>query len=361
MVRVTIPSIPTAASLEYPPGFTVHNKPIQRSKLNHCVRLTKYLDLTAASVSSGTTTPSSSSSKFPSSSSVRQSTSTSSSSSASFPLSTSISPSSPSQAPLRPSTSAKITTASHQTVIIAATTASIAALILLLGLGFFIYCRRRSRRNQLDLITSQRRSILPENSTLADYSDKDWKDTVRSTTGSGWPSESQPTSPVHRTFSNPLPVDGLQLRQSAQPSSPSARAPHYTVRSRASMTDVYGFGQDVAWQEAHYEDPLPIGSPARSADIRIIPPTPLSDISHHDTTTASATPLLRSPSAASTVSSQYSIASMPGRLPDIAVPVGSNDINVPPTPAPAVIHDALATDDRDWIDCTRSSVAPPHR
>ncbi|KAJ7443653.1 hypothetical protein B0H11DRAFT_2344034 [Mycena galericulata] len=359
MVRVTIPSIPTAASLEYPPGFTVHTKPIQRTKLNHCVRLTKYLNLTAASVSSGTTTPSSSSSKFPSSSSVRQSTSTSSSSSLSFPLSTSISPSSPSQAPLRPSTSAKITTASHQTVIIAATTTSTAALILLLGLGFFIYCRRRSRRNQLDLITSQRRSFLPEN--LTDYSDKDLKDTACSTTGSGLPSESQPTSPVHRTFSNPLPVDGLQLRQSAQPSSPSARAPHYTVRSRASMTDIYGFGQDVAWQEAHYEDPLPIGGPAHSADIRIIPPTPLSDLSHHDTTTASETPLLRSPSAVSSVSSQYSIASMPGRLPYIAVPVGSRDINVPPTPAPVVIHDVLATDDQDWINCTRSSEAPPHR
>ncbi|KAJ7748189.1 hypothetical protein DFH07DRAFT_942304, partial [Mycena maculata] len=142
-----------------------------------------------AIVSSGTTSATSSSSKFPSSSSVRQPTTTSSSS-ASFPLSTSISPSSSSQAQSRPSTSAKITgTASHQTVIIAAATASIAGVIVLLGLGFFIYCGRRSRRNQPHLITSQRRPILPENSTLADYSDKDWKDTARSTAGSGWPSE----------------------------------------------------------------------------------------------------------------------------------------------------------------------------
>ncbi|KAJ7436907.1 hypothetical protein B0H11DRAFT_2362767 [Mycena galericulata] len=331
-----------AASLEYPPGFTVHNKPIQRSKLNHCVRLTKYLNLTACIFRNDDTLILILKipflvfcttiyvhfvvvfGEFPS---------------FHFNLAEYSKP-----GPVAPIyDNHRVDSCTHSP-----------ARFGVLHLLQTTFTPKPTRSYHLPTPLHPARKLDTGRllgQRLEGYSA--FHHRFR-------PSESQPTSPVHRTFSNPLPVDGLQLRQSAQPSSPSARAPHYTVRSRASMIDVYGFGQDVAWQEAHYEDPLPIGGPAHSADIRIIPPTPLSDLNHHDTT-ASATPLLRSPSAASTVSSQYSIASMPGRLPYIAVPVGSNDINVPPTPAPAVIHDALATDDRDWIDCTRSSVAPPHR
>ncbi|KAJ6628161.1 hypothetical protein B0H10DRAFT_269544 [Mycena sp. CBHHK59/15] len=278
----------------------------------------------------------------PSPSNPSQSTSTSPTN---FFRSTSISqsPSNPSQIPSHASTDAQVAPLSHRPAIIAAVSASIAAVLLFVFFLFFLYRRRRARQKQLGSITLQDHSFLREHS--GDDDDKGWKDSARSTAGSGWPEESPAcTIPI------PLHVEEVQTRQSV--SSFSGKAPHYTVRSHASMSDVYGFGQDVAWQEAHYEDPLPVvATPDRAAypAIDVIPPTPPSGIIHHNT--ASAMPLLRSHSAASSISSEYSTASM-------VLPDSSEPSNIAGPPTPALIHDrALSMDDREWIACTRDS--PP--
>jgi len=158
---------------------------------------------------------------------------------------------------------------------------------------------------------------------------KGWKDSARSTAGSGWPEES-PAWPSP----TPLRIE-RQRRQSVN--SVASRAPHYTVRSHASMTDVYGFGQDVAWKQAHYEDPLPAASPLHldhtHPAIDVTPPTPRSGIINLNV--PSAMPLLRSPSTASSISSEYSTASA---LPDIAAPESD------------VIYDrSVPVDDGDWV------------
>jgi len=232
---------------------------------------------------------------------------------------------------------------SNRVVIIAATTASIASLLILLSLGFFLYRRRRSRQKRM---ASQPLPFLCR--SAGSYDETGWKYSARSTTGSGWPGQdSEPTSPVQRTFPIPFPVECSQMRQSVGSSfgcSVGAKPPHYIVRSRASIID-YGFGQDLAWQDAHYEDPLPmrIGSaqaqyPAPAIDVT--PPTPSSGIIHHDLPTA--TSLLRGNSTASTISSLYSKESM---LPDVTSPPPPDQSMT----GPAFIHDVLATDDRNWI------------
>ncbi|KAJ6533446.1 hypothetical protein DFH09DRAFT_1181424, partial [Mycena vulgaris] len=151
------------------------------------------------------------------------------------------------------------------------------------------------------------------------------------TAGSGWSEDST-------TWAVPIPlrVEALQNRRS--PTSFSAKGPHYTVRAHSSVSDVYAFGQDVTWQEAHYEDTLPASPPpSRFAypPIDVMPPTPPSGVIYPNT--ASAKPLPRSHSAASSISSVYSTTSMV--FPDLFVP--------PDIMTQASVRESL--DDRNWL------------
>ncbi|KAJ7743042.1 hypothetical protein DFH07DRAFT_1063610 [Mycena maculata] len=250
-----------------------------------------------SAISASVTRISASPSKISGPLSVPSTTASSSSPSIDTIPSPSISPSSSGQTPSHASTDAQVTSGSHRPAIIAATIVSIGTLLLLIPLLFCIYRQRRARQNQPT--SSQRHCFLPKNTVEDD--EKSWKDSPRSAAGSGWPEES---------WVDPAPpsVERVRPRQSVTSFS-TTRAPHYTVRSHASMGDIYGFGQDVAWQEAHYEDPLPIGGPPASfnPEIDVIPPTP--GIIHHD---MPVTPLLRNPSTGSHASarSEYSTASM---------------------------------------------------
>ncbi|KAJ7665595.1 hypothetical protein B0H17DRAFT_289307 [Mycena rosella] len=238
--------------------------------------------------------------------------------------------SSASQISSHASTDTQNTPLSHKPAVIAAIAVSVAVALFLTSLAVFIYRRRHARRH-LASITSTQQAFFHDAS--ADLEDKPWpQSSARSTAGPGWPSESQPwTVPI------PLPVEREQTRTRQSVPSFSAKGPHYTVRSHASMTEVYGFGQDMAWQEAHYEDPLP-PTPGAHPSVGVVPPSPTSPTSviiHHNM--ASATPLLRSHSAASSVSSQYSTASMV--LPDQDAP--------PELQNPFLMPDRM--DERDWL------------
>jgi len=190
--------------------------------------------------------------------------------------------------------------------------------------------RRSARRTQFDTTASPRQSFLREPSQ---EEDKGWKESAR-TVSSSWPDEQQPTWTV------PIPS---RIETRDRNSSFGGKAPHYTVRSRASVSDVYGFGQDVAWQEAHYEDPLP----PRVA-IGVVPPTPPSANMHH----SHSTPLLRNHSTASSISSEYSTASMTTIRPDRRTATGAVDGDAAAAYA-AITHeralDMVGADDRDWL------------
>ncbi|KAJ6565819.1 hypothetical protein DFH09DRAFT_1157090 [Mycena vulgaris] len=224
--------------------------------------------------------------------------------------------SSSTQIPSPTSIDTQITPVSHRPTIIAAISASTAGVLLLLLFAILLYRRRLARPQPRGSMTSVLRKPPGDD-------EKGWNDSPRSTPGSGWPEDS--TTWVE-----------LQTRQSL--TSFSGKGPHYTVRAHPSVSDVYGFGQDVAWQEAHYEDPLPVSPPpSRSAypPIDVIPPTPPSGVIHHNT--ASAMPLLRSHSAASSISSVYSTASMV--IPDLSAP--------PDIMTQASVRESL--DDRNWL------------
>ncbi|KAJ7670767.1 hypothetical protein DFH06DRAFT_1178892 [Mycena polygramma] len=181
--------------------------------------------------------------------------------------------------------------------------------------------------------------IMHEYPAEADTTLRYWPTTPDSTASAGWPED--PARPI------PLPPGLGQRHQSL--STMAGKAPHYTVRSHATMTDVYGFGQDVAWQEAHYEDPLPHPHPLaqNSAQIQpyaqpmidVVPPTPrtgsMQQVDHMPTAASAA--LLRSASSAtaSSMASEYSTASM-------VLPVPA----VPPERS-VVLHDG--TDDQHWL------------
>ncbi|KAJ7263654.1 hypothetical protein B0H12DRAFT_1068973 [Mycena haematopus] len=153
---------------------------------------------------------------------------------------------------------------------------------------------------------------MPEPTRYEDA--KPWNYSPPSTPGSGRVDAASP--PL--TPSTPLTIDRRARRSIT---SLVSKAPHYTVRSHASMTDVYGFGQDLAWKEAHYEHPLPAHAstsmhpdiditpapPSMHSEIDVVPPTPPSEINH---TMTPAMPLMRNPSTASSVNSEYSTASM---------------------------------------------------
>ncbi|KAJ7089008.1 hypothetical protein C8R44DRAFT_819001 [Mycena epipterygia] len=269
-----------------------------------------------AAASSVTTSSRANSPSFsiPASTSIRSQTHSTTSSTSLFP-SPPISATESSQIPSLHSTDARVPPLLHRPGIIAAIFAPTGALFLLILLAFFLYRRRRARQ-KLDVITSRDDSFLQYNPGEAEA--KGWKDSARSTAGEEWAEESPP-----RAIPVTLHTERAHPRQSI--SSLSGKGPHYTVRSRTStMSDVYGFGQDVAWKEVHYEDPLPaFASPNRTSypPIDITPPTPSSSsgIIHHNM--GSAVLLLRAHSAVSSISSQYSTASM--TLPDSPEPAGT--------------------------------------
>ncbi|KAJ7138316.1 hypothetical protein C8R44DRAFT_767231 [Mycena epipterygia] len=269
--------------------------------------------VSSQAAASSVTTPSranSPSSPTPASTSIRSQTH-STTSSTSFVPSPSISATHSSQIPSTHSTDARVTPLLHRPGIIAAIVASTTAVFLFILLALFLHRRRRARQKRLDAINSHDESFLQY--SRGEDEAKGWKDSARSTAGADWTEESPPWAiPI------PLRAERVHARQSVN--SFSGKGPHYTVRSRPSTVgDVYGFGQDVAWQEAHYEDPLPaLDSPDRASypPIDVTPPTPSSAIIHHNM--ASAVPLLRGHSVASSISSQYSTASITPEAVDTA-------------------------------------------
>ncbi|KAJ6529926.1 hypothetical protein DFH09DRAFT_1411984 [Mycena vulgaris] len=231
--------------------------------------------------------------------------------------------SSSSQIPSLAPTSSQSAPLSHKPAVIAAIAASIAAALLCVIFAIFLYRRCRARQRVGSITPSAHSFLRP---TPGDDNDKGWRDSGRSTLASGWADQPSP-----RTVPIPLRVEGVQTRQSV--GSFAGKTPHYTVsRAHTSVADLYGFGQDVAWQEAHYEDPLPVGAPPDHPAIGMIPPTPPSGVIHHNI--ASATPILRSHSAASSIPSEYSTTSMtlpdPAVLPHVALPqIQSSSMIVP--------------------------------
>ncbi|KAJ6471651.1 hypothetical protein C8R47DRAFT_746369 [Mycena vitilis] len=304
-------------------------------------------------------TPSRAHQPMSTSSTPHQSISTSPFSSDDLPsISTSISISTTSSANRIPSLAAiadaKSTPLSHRPGIIAAISASVVvAALFAVALVFFLYRRRRTRTRQMQAGSStSSHPIMHEYSAEPDTTLRYWPTTPGSTASAGWPED--PARPI------PLPPGLGQRHQSLSTMAGNCKAPHYTVRSHASMTDVYGFGQDVAWQEAHYEDPLPHPHPLtqNSAQIQpfaqpiidVVPPTPgtgsMQQVDYHMPTAASAA-LLRSASSAtaSSMASEYSTASMV--LPDPAVPPEGS----------VVLHDG--TDDQHWLARPRPDSVPP--
>ncbi|KAJ6493448.1 hypothetical protein C8R45DRAFT_1073329 [Mycena sanguinolenta] len=215
----------------------------------------------------------------------------------------------PSQAAIA---SATVTPLSHRPGVIAAISACIVAAVLIASLLFFLCRRRRKRQMQIGSSSSEHH-FMREQARFEDA--KEWRDSQPSTPSSAWPETATPPWTAPTT----LAADP-RSRQSIT----SLKTPHYTLRSRASITDsVQGFGQDLAWRDAHYEHPLPSReievippmpsvlihpSSSMHPDIDVVPPTPPSGIIHHNMTPA--TPLKRNPSTASTVNSVYSTASM---------------------------------------------------
>ncbi|KAJ7924119.1 hypothetical protein B0H13DRAFT_1978805 [Mycena leptocephala] len=166
-----------------------------------------------------------------------------------------------------------------------------------------------------------------------------------STTGSGsrWPAEDV-SGPASRTISIPFPLCANRPRlQSVASLAGSAKASHYTVRSHTSRMHVMGeaqhsFGKDVAWKEAHYEDPGPLPPkmlrstplyPEKKINITPPTPTPHSGVVFHPNNTnneniapskAAMWLLRRSTASASSVSSEYSTASASMIVPETSVP-----------------------------------------
>ncbi|KAJ6533041.1 hypothetical protein B0H19DRAFT_1187127 [Mycena capillaripes] len=155
--------------------------------------------------------------------------------------------------------------------------------------------------------------------------------------GSGWPAESV-SGPTSRMISIPFPLRvDRPRRQSVTSLARSTNPSHYTVRSHTShvMGEAHSFGKDVAWKEAHYEDPVtvprpvyrPLGSQPKMSrstslhpekEIYVARPTPMPHsgvVFHPNNNTnndeAAMWLLRRSTASASSISSEYSTASMP--------------------------------------------------
>ncbi|KAJ7214872.1 hypothetical protein GGX14DRAFT_562903 [Mycena pura] len=229
----------------------------------------------------------------------------------------------------------------HRTAIIAALTATIAA-ALFLGVVIFIFWRRRRTRAR----SPGQQNVMRERSAdaVAGPDDKGWLDSA-----SGWPgTQSMPTwaPPVA------IPLRRASMRRASMstllgPGTPATpKTPHYSVRARESSMAGFGFGQDIAWQEAHYEEVCaPSGAGVHSeAGVPVLCPTPPSAATF-DTAggAASAVPLLRSHSTASSVSSVYSAASAPDDA--TATPPGVEIAQLPEGYGNVDEHQHL---DKDW-------------
>ncbi|KAJ7183435.1 hypothetical protein C8R46DRAFT_515420 [Mycena filopes] len=242
--------------------------------------------------------------------------------------------SSSSQPAFHPSTNAQSSSSSsliHMPAIIAAIATSVAAVTLIALIVFLIYRRRHTR-------AAQRRKALSiafpdspfawEREPGVQDDDKPW-----APPGSGWPAPEELSLPVP-VIPVPRPTTAERIRRPSSHSLGARGGPHYIVRSHASVGDVYGFGQDLAWQEAHYEDVVPLSSGApipisplalRSSSIGIVP-VPLPPTLRPSSGGAAATPLLRNTSHASSMSeasvySRPSMAPSPSPSPPRHVPV----------------------------------------
>ncbi|KAJ7617820.1 hypothetical protein FB45DRAFT_215179 [Roridomyces roridus] len=178
---------------------------------------------------------------------------------------------------------------SHQTTLIAAIATSLTAFIVLVLVVYYLYWHRGHTRRYADrggILGAHRHRLFPSSKE----EEKRWMspDTARA----AWPSaygfpdptsptsftyagDSPPISPAYQSFTEPAPVrhallrnrqpSTFSLRSSSHghghaPGTPKSGGPHYTVRGadRDSEGSRLGFGNDLAWQDAHYENPLPL-------------------------------------------------------------------------------------------------------
>ncbi|KAJ6526387.1 hypothetical protein B0H19DRAFT_1275744 [Mycena capillaripes] len=229
---------------------------------------------------------------------------------------------------------------------------TVVAVLLLSFLAFFLY-RRQRRIQQMQVVRNER--IFVHDPFIQEYTRnteaKGWAPSSSTTdTWSGSPAE-EVSGSASKMISIPFPlrVDRLR-RQSVTSLARSTPASHYTVRSHTShvMGEAQSFGKDVAWKEAHYEDPGPLpifrdrpssSQPKMSSStplhpkkkINVAPPTPTphSGVVFHPENTnndniapskAAMWLLRKSTASASSVSSEYSTASVPMIVPEASVP-----------------------------------------
>ncbi|KAJ7152886.1 hypothetical protein C8R46DRAFT_1042516 [Mycena filopes] len=209
---------------------------------------------------------------------------------------------------------------------------SVAAVTLIALIVFFIYRRhtRAAQRRKALSIAFPDSPFAWEREPGVQDDDKPW-----APPGSGWPAPEElslpvPVIPVPR----PTTAERERIRRPSSHSLGARGGAHYIVRSHASVGDVYGFGQDLAWQEAHYEDVVPLSSGAPipisplalgSSSIGIVPVS-LPPTLRPSSGGAAATPLLRNTSHASILSessvySRPSMAMSPSPSPPRHVPV----------------------------------------
>ncbi|KAJ7312600.1 hypothetical protein DFH08DRAFT_1044226, partial [Mycena albidolilacea] len=139
---------------------------------------------------------------------------------------------------------------------------TLVAVFLLSFLAFFL--SRRQRRIQQIQVEREKR-IHAHRPFMLQYT----KDTAAkglsspsSTVGSrsGWPAEDV-SGTASRAISLPFPLHADRPRRPSITSlAGSAKTSHYTIRSHTSHVtgEAHSFGKDIAWKEAHYEDPGPL-------------------------------------------------------------------------------------------------------
>ncbi|CAK5266735.1 unnamed protein product [Mycena citricolor] len=236
--------------------------------------------------------------------------------------------------------------------IIAASIAGAVVLILAAALIAFLALRRRRRAQKPTVIHLW---APDEEEKTLDLSARSWTEDRNKAAGAEWtppptpgfPGVAFPGAPAAAAAdpspSGPRPSTSrasiVSAARSARTTGPAARGstaslktPHYTTRHLSLTAGTHGFGQDLAWRDAHYEEvlpvpdafavpevlPVPVPMPkpatvvaAASAELPVVgvvvPPTPgrvpHQDMPHHPTAFQG--------SMASSVSSRYSTVSMP--------------------------------------------------
>ncbi|KAJ7072986.1 hypothetical protein C8F01DRAFT_1105932 [Mycena amicta] len=205
-------------------------------------------------------------------------------------------------------------------VLIAAVVGSVGGVLLIGGIILVLLWRQTRRRRQQARTSTHGQFLMRERSNDPE-DDQDHKgyDSARGWTGpplvpgtprdstSGW---ARPASTATASLANA-----------------NNKTPHYTVRghsvvgpSGAAPSNIAGFGADIAWQEAHYQDIYPVPDPALQPPptIGVVPPTPNPDMGpggrYGDPTSGTSSGSLamsQNPrhSTASSLSSVYSSAS----------------------------------------------------